>query len=40
MLTDAFLFDLVNTINDIDVGISTLCWIVICDEVSYMFLND
>ena len=27
-----FPFDLVNSVNDIDVGVPTLYWIVICDE--------
>ena len=40
MLTDFFFFDLVNAINDVDVGISSLCWIFICYEVCHMFLND
>ena len=34
-----FPFNLVNTVNDVYVGVSSLCWIVISDEISYMFLN-
>ena len=32
--------DLVNAIDNVDVGISTLCWIVTCEEICHMFFND
>ena len=32
-------FNLVNTVNDVGVGVSSLSWIVISDKISHMFLN-
>ena len=35
-----FSLDLVNAINDVDVWVSSLCSVVICDEICHLFFNN